>query len=140
MKIGIRHVRVVCDVVIRLLGVLLIVAAILKGWQLVAEPPERDGFGGVVYIGFIIFQICFELLMGTWLISGVFKRLAVRVATVCFAIFFCVQIYNVWSGAEGCGCFGAVDVPPMVTLLAVDLPALIVLILFGVLPEADTVA
>jgi thiol-disulfide isomerase/thioredoxin len=72
----------------------------------------------------------FELAMGIWLLSGVFKRLAWLAGLLCFGLFCCVTLYKGLTGAASCGCFGTVHVNPWITLLAIDLPAVIALSLF----------
>ncbi len=41
-----------------------------------------------------------------------------------------VTLYKGITGAESCGCFGSVHVNPWITLFAIDLPAVIALVLF----------
>ncbi|MCP4609681.1 MAG: hypothetical protein GY845_13300 [Planctomycetes bacterium] len=79
---------------------------------------------------FLIFQVEFELAMGIWLLSGVFKRFAWLTGLLCFGLFCCVSLYKGLTGAASCGCFGTVHVNPWITLLAIDLPAVIALSLF----------
>jgi hypothetical protein len=78
----------------------------------------------------LIFQVEFEVSLGVWLLSGVFKHLAWLAALCCFGLFCGVTFYKGLTGAASCGCLGTVHVNPWVTLLAIDLPAVIALGLF----------
>ncbi len=135
-----KYVRVVCDGAIRLLGVLLVVAAALKAWQFLADHTPPDDLVEAFFRVFTVFEICFEVLIGLWLVSGLWKKWAVRVAILCFAVFFCITLYHVGAGSKTCGCFGPIEVAPLITLLAIDLPAIIVLAAFGLLPEPTPAA
>jgi hypothetical protein len=111
---------------LRALGVLLVMASILKGHQLMTEPVAgRDMWS---YRPFLIFQVEFELALGIWLLSAVFRRLAWLIALVCFAVFSSVTCYKALAGMASCGCFGKVHVNPWVTLMVIDLPAVVALI------------
>jgi hypothetical protein len=129
------YIGIVCGAAVKLLGFLLLVAAALKAWDLARSHVPRTEVWEIAYNVFIICQIGFEVFLGAWLISGLFKKLAVKVAILCFVVFFIVTMWKVGIGAKTCGCFGPVEVAPLVTLLAVDLPAIIILALFGLLPE-----
>jgi len=116
------------DIVTSLLGVLLIIAAVLKGWQLLAEPIVDDSIW--TSRPFLILQVELELALGIWLFSGLFKKAAWLAALSCFGVFSLVTLYKGITGAESCGCFGKVHVNPWITLFAIDLPAVIALALF----------
>jgi len=60
--------------VLKALGLLLIVAAALKGHELLMVPMAGKELWS--WRPFLIFQVELELAMGIWLLSGVFKRLA----------------------------------------------------------------
>ena len=113
---------------LKVLGLLLIVAAVLKGHELLSVPVAGKDLWS--WRPFLIFQVEFELAMGIWLLSGVFERLAWLAGLLCFGLFCCVTLYKGLTGAASCGCFGTVHVNPWVTLLAIDLPAVIALSLF----------
>jgi len=116
-------------VVLKILGLLLLVAAIMKGWQLLVEPvANKDIWSNRL---FLIFTVEFELALGIWLISGLFKKAAWLVAVVCFSLFSVITLYKGLSGADSCGCFGAVTVNPWITLFVVDLPAVVGLLFSG---------
>ena len=116
------------DVVLKALGLLLLAAAVLKGHELLTVPvANKDLFS---WRPFLIFQVEFELAMGIWLLSGVFKRLAWLAALVCFCLFCCVTLYKGLTGAASCGCFGRVHVNPWITLSLIDLPSVVLLAIF----------
>jgi len=48
----------------------------------------------------------------------------------CFIVFSLVTLYKALSGADSCGCFGSVHVNPWITLLVIDLPAVVALAIF----------
>ena len=116
------------DIVLKALGALLIVAGVLKGWQLLTEPIANNSIW--TWRPFMVLQVDFELALGIWLLSGLFKKAAWLAALLCFSVFSAIMLYKGLSGAESCGCFGSVHVNPWVTLFAIDLPALIALSIF----------
>ncbi|WP_390891118.1 DUF1573 domain-containing protein [Gemmata palustris] len=59
-----------------------------------------------------------ELLVGAWLIAGVWPRAVRAVATLCFAGFSCVAAFKLIQGEESCGCLGNLTVHPAYTLAA----------------------
>ncbi len=109
------------DIVLKVLGLLLLTAAALKGHELLTVPTIHRDFWS--WRPFLIFEVEFELALGLWLLSGLFQRLAWLAALLCFGLFCSVTLYKGLTGAASCGCFGRVHVNPWVTLLAVDLPA-----------------
>jgi thiol-disulfide isomerase/thioredoxin len=114
--------------VLNLLGLLLLTAAAMKGWQLLVEPvANKDIFSNRA---FLIFAVEFELALGIWLISGLFRKAAWLAALLCFGLFSAITFYKAITGADSCGCFGSVHVNPWVTLFAIDIPAIITLIVF----------
>ncbi len=105
------------DIVLKVLGLLLLTAAALEGHELLTVPVAgKDPWS---WRPFLIFQVEFELAMGIWLLSGVFKRLAWLAGLLCFGLFCCVTLYKGLTRAVSCGCFGTVHVNPRITLLAV---------------------
>jgi hypothetical protein len=116
------------NIVLKILGLLLVAAAVLKGHELLTVPVANQDLWS--WRPFLIFQIEFELALGIWLLSGLFKPLAWLAALACFALFCGVTLYKALTGAASCGCFGTVHVNPWITLFAVDLPAVIALSLF----------
>ena len=102
------------DIVLKLLGILLVVAAVLKGWQLLTEPmANNDIWTNRI---FLILTVEFEIALGIWLLSGLFKKAAWMATISCFSLFSFVSLYKGLAGAESCGCFGSVHVNPWITL------------------------
>ena len=116
------------DIVLKVLGLLLFVAAVLKSHELMTVPVAGKDLWS--WRPFLIFQVEFELAMGIWLLSGVFKGFAWLASMLCFGLFFCVTLYKGLTGAASCGCFGSVHLNPWITLFSIDLPAVIALSLF----------
>jgi len=73
------------NIVLRLLGILLLAAAVLKGWQLVTEPVANSDIWS--YRPFLILTVEFELGLAIWLLSGLFKKAAWLAALACFSAF-----------------------------------------------------
>ncbi|NIT55627.1 MAG: hypothetical protein GWN00_05125 [Aliifodinibius sp.] len=113
---------------LKLLGILLLTTAVLKGWQLLTEPVTNEDIWS--YRPFLILTVEFEIAFGIWLLSGLFKKAAWLAALTCFSLFSFITLYKGLSGAESCGCFGTVHVNPWLTLFAIDLPAVIALSIF----------
>jgi thiol-disulfide isomerase/thioredoxin len=116
------------DLVLAVLGLLLLTAAVLKAHELLTVPVANKDLWS--WRPFLIFQVEFELAMGIWLLSGLFRPLAWLASLLCFSSFCCVTLYKALTGAVSCGCFGVVHVNPWITLLVIDLPAVIALGLF----------
>ena len=116
------------NIVVKILGILLLIAAVLKGRQLLIEPVANSDIWS--YRPLLILMIEFELALAIWLLSGLFKKAAWLAGLMCFSAFSAVTLYKAVTGAESCGCFGSVHVNPWITLFAIDLPAVIALIIF----------
>jgi hypothetical protein len=102
-------------VVRALVGILLLVAAGLKGHQLVTEPtPERDLLSSR---WFLILWVEVELALAVWLLSGLARRAAWATALACFAGFAGVALHKGLIGEASCGCFGRIEVNPWYTLV-----------------------
>jgi len=112
----------------KLLAMVLLAAAVLKGRQLLTEPV----LSSTIWSSrpFLIFLVEFELALGLWFLSGLFKKAAWLTAWLCFSVFSVVTLYKGLTGAASCGCFGQVHVNPWITLFAIDLPAVIALTVF----------
>ena len=103
------------DVVRIALAAILLTAAALKGHQLATEPVAgKDIFS---YRWPLMAQVEFEIVLGAWLLSGLFRRLAWAATLACFVFFCGVTLYKALSGAASCGCFGRVQVSPWYTLI-----------------------
>lgn len=116
------------DWVLRVLGGLLVTAALLKGHELFTLPVANKDIWS--YRPFLIFQVECELALGLWLLSGLWKRAAWWISLLCFALFCGVTLYKALTGAASCGCFGRIPLNTWITLLAIDVPAVCLLLLF----------
>jgi len=116
------------DILLKTLGALLIIAGALKGWQLLTEPVANNSIW--TWRPFMVLQVDFELALGIWLLSGLFKKAAWLATISCFSLFSAITLYKGLSGAESCGCFGHVHVNPWITLFAIDIPSVITLAVF----------
>ncbi len=116
------------NIVVKILAIVLLAAAVLKGWQLLTEPVANNNIWS--YRPFLILTVEFELALAIWLLSGLFKKAAWLVTLLCFSAFSAITLYKGITGAESCGCFGSVHVNPWITLFAIDLPAVIALSIF----------
>ncbi len=116
------------DIVLKLLGMLLLTAAVLKNWQFLTEPMANNDIW--TNRAFLILTVEFEIALGIWLLSGLFKKAAWLATLCCFSLFSFITLYKGLSGAESCGCFGSVHLNPYITLFAVDIPAVILLAVF----------
>jgi hypothetical protein len=99
-------------------GVFLLFASAMKAYALAntTVSPHKvstDWWVQTVSVGA-------ELIVGSWLISGVWPRTVRSLATLVFAAFSCVTAYKFIQGEESCGCLGNLTVHPAYTLL-VDL-------------------
>ncbi len=106
------------------LGALLLVAAALKTHQLATEPVVGGGL--LESRWFLAAVVQFEILLGCWLISGVFPRIVWWVALLTFGAFTLVAAAKGIAGEPSCGCFGRVETSPWLTL-TMDIAAVIAL-------------
>ncbi len=120
--------KVASKIILKVLGILLLTAAVLKGWQLLTEPVANNDIWS--YRPFLILTVEFELALAIWLLSGLFKKAAWLATLLCFSVFSAITLYKGITGAESCGCFGPVHVNPWITLFAIELPAVITLSIF----------
>jgi len=107
-------------------GLILLVAATLKAQQLASE-PVGDCIG-LRCRALPVLQVQLELLLGVWLLSGLHGFVSRLAATLCFAAFLCVAVYQGLTGQASCGCFGKVQVNPWITA-ALDATVLAALLL-----------
>lgn len=122
--------KAISNILLKVLGILLLTAALLKAYQLLNEPTANNDIW--TNRSFLILTVEFELALGIWLLSGLFKKLAWLTTLVCFSLFSCITLYKGLSGADSCGCFGSVKVNPWITLFTVDIPACLALIIFRI--------
>lgn len=118
----------ISSLILRLLGILLVTAALFKGHELLSLPVANKDLWS--YRPFLVFQVECELALGLWLLSGLWKRLAWWVSLLCFGLFCGVTLYKALTGAASCGCFGQIQLNPWITLAAIDVPAVLLLLFF----------
>lgn len=109
-------------------GLMLVIASLLKCYQLLTELIISTGFWESWE--FFLIQIPLELGLGIWLLCGLFRKAAWLVAVGAFGMFIVITLQKGFAGAESCGCFGPIDVNPWVTLAAVDLTIFLGLLIF----------
>ena len=94
-------------------GCLLLTAAVLKTVSLV-DRPMLGGFWFETR-STVSLAIFLECLLASWMFVGSAPWWLRRVGAACFAAFFLVAVSKWTVGAESCGCFGDVQVPPWIT-------------------------
>jgi len=93
-----------------LVGVLLLASAGLKADQLLLDEASQEGLLGSRW--FLMALVECELLLGVWLLSGIFSRRCRQVVLAVFAMFAIVALQKGFSGESSCGCFGRLEVNP----------------------------
>lgn len=102
-------------VISRVLGVLLLVAAMLKLQGLNADPVGRMGIFAMTEIQVAVIE--FELFLAAWLLWGVRPVGAWLLALLAFTTFAVTSAYLGWVGQTSCGCFGRVQASPWAAFL-----------------------
>ena len=115
-----------------LLGLVLIVAALLKIYQAATEPLTETSW--VASRKFQVAVVEWELLLGLVLLTGVVPRVARVAALASFATFAIYNVYQVYSREPSCGCFGKLSIDPM-DMFWFDVAAVLALALWG--PESN---
>jgi hypothetical protein len=100
---------------------------VLKTYELSTRPVVPVDFFTQRWV--LIQQVVFELVLGVWLLSGFWRKVAWWITTGCFAGFIGVTFYKGITGQSSCGCFGTVRVNPWITL-GMDVGILIALLVF----------
>lgn len=106
-------------------GGILIAAAILKcygAWH--GDAPEIPLLRSI-WAQVALVQV--ELILGTWLISGIAPRFSHIAAILAFSCFLAAASYQVVQQARSCGCFGPVRLDPRITV-GLDAAVLIALL------------
>jgi hypothetical protein len=103
-----------------ILGVILLAAALLKGYELAAGSVV--GTSLLTSPGFRLLVVAWELLLGLWLFAAVFPRLLRWTALVWFTLLLGVALSQAAAGVRSCACFGFVEVAPWL-MVVVDLAA-----------------
>jgi hypothetical protein len=120
-------------IIMTLAGLLLIVAAGLKFYEMIdtCVPSWRDNPTGFwESYEFFLIQIPLEFALGVWMVSGLFRKAAWIAGTLCYFAFIFVTLGKWVTGAESCGCFGQITVDPKITLFAMDIPVFLLLAIF----------
>jgi hypothetical protein len=92
----------------------LIVAALLKGQDIVTDPIAGLRIGGARWLLLVFAEL--EFVLGLWLLSHRDAQLARVFSLAFFTIFAAVSGYKAWLGEESCGCLGWIRVPPLYSL------------------------
>ena len=77
-------------ILLRFLGLLLLTAAVLKGWQLLTGPLPNSGIWS--YRPLLILAVELELALAIWLLSGLFNKAAWLAALLCFSAFSAITL------------------------------------------------
>lgn len=96
------------------IALLLFIAAIAKAHELATRPTAEGAFFTSRIAMTCVVEL--EIFLSIWLFGGWRRRLSWYVTFLCFGAFFTVTMQRAWAGFESCGCFGAVNVNPWVTL------------------------
>jgi len=102
----------------RILAGLLLLAAGAKTYQALHVTPISVA---------LLVQSTLETILALWLAGGIAVRAVAGVALIVFSLFAAVSLTEVYTGKSSCGCFGPLQVPPVVTFL-LDLAIVCVLI------------
>lgn len=113
-------------------GLILIVAALLKTHQLATEELREQTF--LTSRVFLTLLVLYETALAVGLLSGIAPGLLRWLAIITFAVFFEVSLYQGVMKYGGCGCLGKVHVSPWV-MLAVDSLVLAALVLWKPSPS-----
>ena len=92
------------DIVLKTLGILLLAAVVLKGHEPLTVPAVNKNLWS--WRPFLVFPVELQLVMGIWLLSGIFKQLGWLAALSCFSPFCSVTVCK------------ALPVPPPAAVLA----------------------
>ncbi len=109
-------------------GLLLIVASALKAHQMLTEPIVSKGLWESWH--FFLIAVPLEMGLGIWLVSGLFRKAGWLLGVLSFGFFIGVTAYKAATGELSCGCFGKVSVNPWITLLTIDVPLFLLLLIF----------
>ena len=115
-------------IVMAVTGLVLLFAVVTKSHQLLTEPIISKGFWESW--AFFLVQILLELGLGIWLLCGLFRKAGWLIAVLSFGGFIAVTLQKALTGVQSCGCFGTVEVDPLVTLLSLEIPLFLGLLIF----------
>jgi hypothetical protein len=101
------------DVLRVLSAVVVLVAAVLKAYQLSIEPAMGPSLLEARWL--LMSVVEFELFFAIWLLGGNLPRLTWATTLALFAVFTCVSLYEALAGYASCGCFGRAQLNPWYT-------------------------
>ena len=116
--------------VLFLAGAVLIIAGMLKGYDLLRGAVSKNYF-------FHSAEVLLELAGGIWFISSTAAYYALRAGALMFTIFLAVALHRAWQGQINCGCFGPVPMNPWITS-AMD--GVFLLLLIAMIPKQAKIA
>ena len=119
-------IRLSYRIVFRCLGVLLVVASLLKSHQLATAPLPPTEWLPPTALSLVV---QFELLIGILLVFDVAPRLLWWISMVLFASFALASLQKALLGYDSCGCFGNLEISPWWTL-TIDLAAVVALVIW----------
>ena len=105
----------------------LFVGAALKGHQIATLPFTEHLIFQSKLLSLVL--VALEMGIAAWLLSGFKAKIAKKIAITLFSIFAFYLMTKLSAGAESCGCFGAIDVPPVFSLI-IDLLMIGLLVLW----------
>lgn len=94
-------------------SLLLVLAAGIKLYEIVSSPIWEDSALLPPFLH--VLASLTELILGIWLLSGIWRYLLWWCSFVFFLVLSAVSFSMVLSGAADCGCFGALAVSPYLT-------------------------
>jgi hypothetical protein len=121
------------DTVRVVLGVVLLAAAALKGYELATSPVAETSLFRSWW--FLIAIVEFELFFGLWLLAGLYPKPTRWAAMSWFAALLGLSLTQAVSGAASCACFGPIQILPWVMVI---FDAVAVLALWFFEPELRT--
>jgi hypothetical protein len=107
------------------LGLILVIAGILKGHQVLTEPLAEIDL--LTSRWFLTLLVEFEVMFGIWLVAGLWPVKTRRFAIIWFAMLLAITLFQIVQGKSTCPrCFGSVPVSAF-AVLALDLAAVALL-------------
>lgn len=112
-------------VVAVVLGMLLLSTAGLKLWGAQVSPFAQYGWLHTPTVQIAV--VVWEVVLGVWLVCGVYQVFAWWASVGTFASFAFVSGYLGWMGQANCGCFGTIQASPWYAF-TLDIVALVLLV------------